>query len=94
MEASQSDVFTLLFILWGFITVVLIALLSYRATLLKESVESSVDGAELRRLREEQAFIVRRARLTGEIIALSVISGALLLTSVGFSIFFKGHGIF
>ena len=93
MEASQSDVFTLLYILWGFITVVLIALLSYRATLLKDDAIPSGDDAAQQRLRAEQTFIVKRARLTGEIIALSVISGALLLTSVGFSIFFRGHGV-
>ena len=96
MDGTQSPVFTLLFIMWGFITVVLIALLSYRATLSMEENYTSIDVAEQKRLLEKQAqaLIVQRYRLTGEIIALTVLSGGLLLTSAGFEIYYSSIGHF
>ena len=95
MKGSQSsDVFTFIYILWGFITVALVVLLSYRATLMKEEHASSAQGAEQSDASTEQKLIARRSQLNGEIIALSVISGVLLLTGVGFSIYFGTFGNF
>jgi hypothetical protein len=86
MEGSQSNVFALIYIAWGFITVVLVALLSYRATLLNEDDQTFADTATQDHHQQEIALTARRSRLTGEIIVLSVMSGVLLLTCVGFSI--------
>jgi hypothetical protein len=86
MVGSESTVFTVLYTSWGVITVVLVALLSYRATLLSEGQQSFGDAAAQDRTLQEQTLLVRRSRLTGEIIVLSVMSGVLLLTCVGISI--------
>ena len=95
MKGSQtSDVFTFIYILWGFITVVLVVLLSYRATLMKEEHASPVREAEQNDTLKELKMTARRSQLNGEIIALSVISGVLLLTGVGFSIYFGTFGNF
>jgi len=87
MEASQSTLFTLLYIVWGVVTVVLVVLLSYRATLLREDDQILVDSAEPDHLQRQKTIIARRSLLAGEIIVLSLISGALLLTCVGFTIY-------
>jgi hypothetical protein len=87
MEASQSTLFTLLYIAWGAVTVVLVVLLSYRATLLREDDQILVDSGEPDHLQREKTIIARRSLLAGEIIVLSLISGALLLTCVGFTIY-------
>ena len=95
MKGSQtSDVFTFIYILWGFITVVLVVLLSYRATLLKEEHTTSSAESEQKDFLKERKLIARRSQLNGEIITLSVISGVLLLTGVGFSIYFGTFGNF
>ncbi len=95
MKGSQSsDVFTFIYILWGFITVVLVVLLSYRATLLKEEHTTSSSEGEQSDSLKERKLIARRSQLNGEIITLSVISGVLLLTGVGFSIYFGTFGNF
>ena len=86
MDSSQSTVFPLLFISWGVITVVLVVLLSYRATLLIEDDQIFKDTAAEDHHQQEMTLIARQSRLTGEIIVLSVMSGVLLLTCVGFSI--------
>jgi len=86
MEASKSSLFPLLYISWGFITVVLVALLSYRATLLGEDDQTFADSATQDSREQELTLIARRSRLMGEIIVLSVMSGALLFTCVGLSI--------
>jgi len=86
MEASKSSLFPLLYISWGFITVVLVALLSYRATLLGENDQTFADSATQDSREQELTLIARRSRLMGEIIVLSVMSGALLFTCVGLSI--------
>jgi hypothetical protein len=85
---SQPDaVFTLLFILWGAITLVLVVLLGYLATL-PSQVEQGKVGATLQdQVRDEKALIARGSQLTGEIIVLSVLSGALLLICAGSSIY-------
>ena len=86
MEASVPAVFTFIYVLWGFITVVLIALLSYRATLTSEGARNFSDDPTQDHHQQEMTFIARQSRLTGGIIVLSVISGVLLLTCVGISI--------
>jgi hypothetical protein len=77
----------LLYISWGVITVVLVALLSYRATLLSEGGNVFNDNATQDHHQHEMTLIARKSQLTGEIIVLSVMSGVLLLTCVGFSIY-------
>jgi predicted ABC-type exoprotein transport system permease subunit len=87
MEASQSTVFALVFISWGVITVILVVLLSYRATLLREDDPIFTVTSEIDHYQRQQSIIARRSRLAGEIIVLSVISGVLLLACVGFSVY-------
>ncbi len=87
MVASQSTAAAFLFIAWGVITVVLVALLSYRATLSSHGDQKFGDPAKQDKNREERAVIAKRSILTGEIIVLSVISTVLLFTCVGLSIY-------
>jgi hypothetical protein len=87
MEDSQSTVFTLVYISWGVVTVVLVVLLSYLATLLQDEDQISMHAAELDHSQDKQSLIARRSLLTGEIIVLSVISGMLLFTCLGLSVF-------
>jgi hypothetical protein len=87
MEATRSTVFPLLYVSWGFITVVLVALLSYRATLSSHGEQKFSDPAKRDHHQEETAVIAKRSLLTGEIIVLSVISAVLLFTCVGLSIY-------
>ena len=96
MESAQSTVFTLLYSMWGLTTVALIVLLSYRATLSVEMKQSSTNEVEQHRIQEkhEQRRIIERSLLTGGIITLTVLSGGLLLTNVGFSIYYLSVGIF
>jgi uncharacterized membrane protein len=87
METSQSDVvFTLLFILWGAITVVLVVLLGYLATLPSQG-EDHVGATQQDQAQREKALIASGSLLTGEIIVLSVLSGVLLLICAGSSIY-------
>lgn len=87
MEDSQSTVFTLVYISWGVVTVVLVVLLSYLATLLQDEDRISMHPAELDHSQGKHTLIARRSLLTGEIIVLSVISGMLLFTCLGLSVF-------
>ena len=86
MEGSQSTVVTLIFISWGVITVVLVALLSYLATVSSEDRQTFGGAPTQDHHQHELTLIARKSRLTGEIIVLSVMSGVLLLTCVGLSI--------
>ena len=86
MGSSEATVFTMLYVSWGIITVVLVALLSYHATLLGENHQAFADSATQDSREQELTLIARRSRLMGEIIVLSVMSGALLFTCVGLSI--------
>jgi hypothetical protein len=73
-----------LMIAWGVITVVLVMLVVYRGTLSsKEDDQIFIDAAEQHHYQEQVAIIERISRLTKPIIALSVVSGALLLASAG-----------
>jgi len=88
MATSQSPVvFTLLYLLWGAITLVLVVLLGYRATLLSEDHRNFADANPQDRFQHEKALVARSSLLTGEIIVLSVLSGVLLLTCAGSSIY-------
>jgi hypothetical protein len=77
-------ILNLLMISWGVITVVLVVLIVYRGTLSsKEDDQIFIDAAEQHHYQEQLVIIDRISRLTRPIIALSVVSGALLLASVG-----------
>jgi hypothetical protein len=74
----------LLMISWGVITLVLVVLVVYRGTLSsKEDDQIFIDAAEQHHYQEQLVIIDRISRLTRPIIALAVLSGALLLASVG-----------
>ena len=88
MEASGSIILDTLMIAWGVITVALVVLVIYRATLSsKEDDQIFIDAAEQHHYQEQVAIIARISRLTRPIIALSVVSGALLLASAGLWIY-------
>ena len=84
MEASRSLVLDMLMISWSVITVALVILVVYRGTLSsKEDDQIFIDAAEQHHYQEQLVIIARISRLTRPIIVLSVMSGALLLASVG-----------
>ena len=84
MGDSLSLVLRMLMISWGVITCVLVVLVVYRGTLSsKEDDQIFIDAAEQHHYQEQLVIIARISRLTKPIIALSVLSGALLLASVG-----------
>ena len=88
MEESQPMILTLLMISWGVVTAVLAILVIYRGTIsAKEDDQIFIDAAEQHHYQEQQMIIAKISRLTGPIIALSVISGVLLLTSAGIWIY-------
>ena len=79
---------------WGVITVVLIGVLVYRGTLSsREADQIFLDDAEQHYYQEQQAIIARMSRLRGPIIALSLLSGILFLTTVGVWIY-QGYSSF
>jgi hypothetical protein len=83
LEASRSLILDLLMISWSVITVVLVVLVVYRGTLSsKEDDQIFIDAAEQHHYEEQLVIIARISRLTRPIIALSVVSGVLLLASV------------
>lgn len=88
MEASRSLMLDLLMISWGVITAFLVVLVVYRGTLSsKEDDQIFIDAAEQHHFQEQQVIIARMSRLTRPIIALAVVSGALLLASAGLWIY-------
>ena len=79
---------------WGVITVVLVGVLVYRGTLSsREDDQIFIDDAEQHYYEEQQAIIARMSRLKGPIIALSLVSGVLFLTTVGVWIY-QGYSSF
>jgi len=77
-------VLTFLMILWGIVTAALAIVVIYRGTLsVKEDDQIFIDPAEQHHYKEQQVIIAKVSRLKMPIIALSVISGVLLLTSAG-----------
>jgi len=88
LEESRSLILDMLMISWAVITVVLVVLVIYRGTLSsKEDDQIFIDAAEQHHYQEQQAIIARISRLTKPIVALAVVSGALLLVSAGIWIY-------
>ena len=88
MASTQTDVLLMsLFILWGGITVVLVVLLGYLATLPSQGSQTKVGATQQDLAQQEKALIARGSLLTGEIIVLSVLSAGLLLFCAGSSIY-------
>ena len=88
MDESRSLILDLLMISWGVITAFLVVLVVYRGTLSsKEDDQIFIDAAEQHHYQEQQVIIARISRLTKPIIALAVVSGALLLASAGIWIY-------
>jgi len=84
MELSRTIILNMLMISWGVITIVLVALVVYRGTLSsREDDQIFIDAAEQHHYNDQLAIIARMSRLTKPIIALSILSGALLLASAG-----------
>jgi ABC-type enterobactin transport system permease subunit len=82
MELTRTVLLNQLMISWIVITIVLVALVVYRATLSsREDDQIFIGEAEQHNYQEQVAIIARISRLTKPIIALSVLSGALLLAS-------------
>jgi hypothetical protein len=73
-----------LVVTWGVVTAALIALLIYRGTLsVREDDQIFISPSEQLLFQEQQATFAKISRLRGPIIGLAVVSGALLLGSVG-----------
>jgi hypothetical protein len=84
LEPPRMVLLNMLMICWIVITIVLVALVVYRGTLSsREDDQIFIDAAEQHHYDEQIAIIARMSRLTKPIIALSVLSGALLLASAG-----------
>ena len=84
MEPPRMVLLNMLMICWIVITIVLVALVVYRGTLSsREDDQIFIDAAEQHHYDEQIAIIAQMSRLTKPIIALSVLSGALLLASAG-----------
>ena len=84
MENSQSMFLMLLFTSWGVLTVVLIVLIIYRTMLSsREDDQIFIDAAEQHYYQAQREIIAQIPCLKGPIVALSVLSGVLLLTVVG-----------
>ena len=82
MEQSESLVLTLLMVAWGVITAILAILVIYRGTLSsREDDQIFIDAAEQHHYREQLDIIARITSLTRPIIALAVLSGALLIAT-------------
>ena len=80
----RSLILMLLSSSWGVITVVLICALVYRGTLSSmEADQIFLDDAEQHYYQEQLAIIARMSRLRGPIIALSLVSNILFLTTIG-----------
>jgi hypothetical protein len=81
---ARSLILNMLMICWGVITVALVVLVVYRGTLSsREDDQIFIDAAEQHHYQDQVDIIARISRLTKPIIALSVLSGGLLLASVG-----------
>jgi hypothetical protein len=88
VEESRSLLLDLLLISWGVITAALVVLVIYRSTLSsKEDDQIFIEPSEQHHYQEQQVIIARMSRLTRPIIALAVVSGALLLATAGIWIY-------
>ena len=74
----------MLLITWGVITAILICVLIYRSTLsTREEDQLFLDAAEESMATEQRELVARIERLGRPIVALTVVSGALLLVIAG-----------
>jgi hypothetical protein len=74
----------MLLITWGVITAALICVLIYRSTLsTREEDQLFLDAAEESMATEQRELVARIERLGRPIVALTVVSGALLLVIAG-----------
>ena len=90
----KSLLLTLLSSSWGVITVVPVGALVYRGMLSsREDDQIFLDDAEQHYYQEQQAIIARMSRLKRPIVALSLVSGILFLTTVGVWIY-QGYSSF
>jgi hypothetical protein len=90
----KSLLLTLLSSSWGVITVVLIGAIVYRGMLSsREADQIFLDDAEQHYYQDQQAIIARMSRLKGPIVALSLVSGILFLTTLGVWIY-QGYSSF
>ena len=79
----------MLILAWGLVTVALIGLVIYRGTLLaQQDYEVAVAGGDSLYQEQVQGIIAKTTRLRSSIIGFSILSGALLLASAAFWIYF------
>jgi hypothetical protein len=79
----KSLVLMLLSSSWGVTTVVLVAAVIYRGVLsTREDDQLFIGNGEDHYIQEQRAIIARISRLKGPIIALSLVSGALFLSTL------------
>ena len=90
----KSLVLTLVSSSWGVVTLFLIAIVVYRGILsTREDDQIFIEPSEQHYYDEQQALIARMSRLKGPIIALSVVSAVLFLTTLGVWIY-QGYSSF
>ena len=84
MWDTKSIVFMLLFNSWSVTTVVLVGVLVYRGILAtREDDQIFVDDSERIYIEEQQEILTRMSGLKRSILALSVVSSVLFLSTVG-----------
>jgi hypothetical protein len=90
----KSLVLMLLSSSWGVTTVVLVAAVIYRGVLsTREDDQIFIGNGEDHYIQEQRDIIARIARLKGPIIALSLVSGVLFLSTLGAWIY-QGYSSF
>lgn len=90
----KSLVLMLLSSSWGVTSVVLVAALVYRGVLsTREDDQIFIGNGEEHYIQEQQDIIARISRLKGPIIALSLVSGVLFLSTLGAWIY-QGYSSF
>jgi hypothetical protein len=94
MLDMKSMLLMLLSTSWGVFTAVLVVVVVYRGILSnKEDDQVFIDAAEQHYFEEQQTIIARISRLRGPIVALSVVSSVLFLSTVGVWIY-QGYSSF
>ena len=87
----RMEAITVLLIIWGGVTAVLVVLVIYRGTLtLHEDDQLFLDDSESHMAKEQQELVARLTRLTPIVNVLGATSGALLLAIAGIWIY---HGL-
>ena len=90
----KSVLLMLLSTSWGVFTAVLVIVVVYRGILsTKEDDQVFIDDAERHYYEEQQTIIARMSRLRGPIVALSLVSSVLFLSTVGVWIY-QGYSSF